>query len=159
MVEALAEVLADDYGVDPRDPEPMVTSRALVSLLELLYDSQLRRITSVDSGVQLQAAIEEDLARGARLLDTGLWSLHLMTVSGRINKEQLREAAATAEQARQQVMRAMREARRVWRELRDEARTAGREATRQSAREMHRERHNAVRGHHAAAHRRQPPTA
>jgi AcrR family transcriptional regulator len=153
LVESLAGVLADDFGVDPRDPEPMVASRALVSLLELLYNSQLRRISPETTGAQLKAAMDKDLDRAARLLDTGLWSLNLMTAGGRINKDQLREAARSAEQARQQVMRAMREAKQAWRQLRDEARAAGREAQR----EAHRERHNAVRGYHAAANRRQPP--
>jgi hypothetical protein len=144
LVDALAAVMADDFGVDPRDPEPMVASRALVSLLELLHNSQLRRVSRETTGAQLKAAIDEDLDRAARLLDTGLWSLHLMTAGGRINKEQLREAAQSAEQARQQVVKAVREAKRVWRALRAE------HASHQSA---HQERQaaRAQRGYHAAS--------
>ena len=118
----MTAILAADAGVDPRDPEPFVAARALVSLLELFYESQLRHVTDGAPTARLLALVEEaDLDRGARLLDTGLWSFHLM-VEGRRTKQQLMEAAGAAEQARKQVLAALRQAKRTWRDLREEQR-------------------------------------
>ena len=126
MVEALTAILADEAGVDPRDPEPLSAARALVSLLELSYDSSLRHIGENIGAGALQAAVAADLDRAARLLDTGLWSFHLM-VEGRKTKDQLREAALAAEQARQQVMSALRDAKVAFRDIRKAAHSARRE--------------------------------
>jgi AcrR family transcriptional regulator len=126
MVDAIRVVVAEDLGVDPDDPEPLVAARALVSLLELFYDSLARHAALGVSAEEMDRLVAADLDRGARLLDTGMWSLHLM-VEGRRTKDQIREAAVVAEQARQQVLAALREAKRGWRDLREEARAAGRE--------------------------------
>ena len=114
MVTAIAEVLADDLGVDALDPEPRTAARALISLTDLSYDSMLRNIDAAESGSHLIQMLEADLERGARLLDTGLWSLSLM-IGGRRSAEQVREATRLAEQARRQVVSALRKARRAWR--------------------------------------------
>ncbi len=114
MVSAVAEALAEDLGVDALDPEPRTAARALISLTDLSYDSMLRNIRVARSGPELIELMRTDLERGARLLDTGLWSLSLM-IGGRRSAEQLREAASLAEQARRQVLSALREARRAWR--------------------------------------------
>ena len=144
LVETLTAVLADEAGIDPRDPEPLSAARALVSLLELMFDSQMRHIDSragrgkQTTAAELLALVTADLDRAARLLDTGLWSFHLM-VEGRKTKDQLRDAAVAAEQARQQVMSAMRDAKAAFRQIREEARAAGREqreAARIAAREV-----------------------
>lgn len=126
-VERLTEVLGDELGVDPREPEVLTAARALVSLMELFFDSQFRHIDAGLTGERLAVAIEADLDRGVRLLDTGFWSLHLM-VEGRRTKDQLKDAALVAEQARQQVMAALRDAKRAWREIRAEAKAAAQEA-------------------------------
>jgi AcrR family transcriptional regulator len=118
LAGVVTEILAADAGTDPRDPEPIVAGRALVSLLELFYESQLRRIEDGLIGNELRDAVESDLERGARLLDTGLWSLNLLTQGAR-TREQMGEAARAAEQARKQVVAALREARKAWRELRE----------------------------------------
>ena len=123
LVEAVTEILAADVGIDPRDPEPVMAARALVSLVELFYDSYLRHVADGVTTSALLALVESDLERGARLIDTGLWSFHLM-VEGRRTKQQLVDAAITAEQARKQVVAAVRQAKRAWRELRDEQREA-----------------------------------
>ena len=117
IVQRLTEVIAADLGIDPGDPEPAVAARALVSLLELFYDSRLRHARAGLGARQLQKLVDADIDRGARLLDTGMWSLHLM-VEGRRTKDQIRDAAIVAEQARQQVLAALREAKRGWREIR-----------------------------------------
>jgi AcrR family transcriptional regulator len=140
MVAALTQVLADELQVDCMTPEPLVAARALIGLVELIYDSRLRHASSGASPKQAIELVDADIDRGARLLETGLWSLQLM-VEGRRNKDQIREAAAVAEHARQQVMTALRSAKRSWKDACDEARAAGREAARevhQQARETQR---------------------
>jgi AcrR family transcriptional regulator len=180
IVAALTEVLAEDLGVDPSDPEPVVAARALVSLLELYYDARLRHSQGGVGARGLQTLIEADIDRGARLLDTGMWSLHLM-VEGRRTKDQIRDAAIVAEQARQQVLTAVREAKRTWREIREEAKAAGRDArdearaqaeefrrqaradaqalrdkARAAAREKHAQAHVTAREKHARVNERKP---
>ncbi|MGH2860289.1 MAG: TetR family transcriptional regulator [Steroidobacteraceae bacterium] len=123
MVAALTQVLARELQVDETNPEPLTAARALVGLVELLYDSQLRHASAGGGPREVQEQVDADIDRGARLLDTGIWSLQLM-VEGRRSKDQIREAAATAEQARRQVLAALRDAKRAWRELRDEARAS-----------------------------------
>jgi AcrR family transcriptional regulator len=126
LVDAITEILASEAGIDPREPEPITAARALVSLVELLYDVTIRHISLGVEADDVQAAIDADLDRAARLLDTGLWSLHIM-VQGRRTKQQLLDAATAAEQARKQVLSAMRQAKQAWRELRDEQRAFVRE--------------------------------
>ena len=121
LVDAITEILASEAGVDPGEPEPTVAARALVSLVELLYEATLRHIRPGVPAAEVQEAIDLDLERAARLLDTGLWSLHLM-LEGRRSKQQFKDAAIAAEQARKQVMAALRDARAAWRALRDEQR-------------------------------------
>jgi AcrR family transcriptional regulator len=137
MVQTLTAILAEEAGIDPRDPEPISTARALVSLLELMLDSQMRHVGETTTAAELLPVVTADLDRAARLLDTGLWSFHLM-VEGRKTKAQLRDAAVAAEQARQQVMSALRDARsafqRAHREIHQMKRVAAQEK-RQQARE------------------------
>jgi AcrR family transcriptional regulator len=134
MVSALTRVLADELQVDDLTPEPLVAARALTGLVELVYDSRLRHANAGASPLEVLELVDADIDRGARLLDTGIWSLQLM-VEGRRNKDQMREAAAVAEHARQQVLTALRSAKRSWKDARDEARVAGREVAREVARE------------------------
>jgi hypothetical protein len=131
MVAALTQVLADELKVDDTTPEPLVAARALIGLVELLYDSRLRHASTGLSSGDVQAQVDADIDRGARLLDTGMWSLQLM-VEGRRSKDQIREAAALAEQARRQVLVAIRDAKRAWKQICDETRAAGREVARET---------------------------
>ncbi|MCL2418094.1 MAG: TetR/AcrR family transcriptional regulator [Conexibacteraceae bacterium] len=157
MVAALTQVLAGELQVDETDPEPLVAARALTGLLELLYDSRLRHARISGGPAALMASVDADIDRGARLLDTGMWSLHLM-VEGRRTKDQVREAAAVAEQARQQVLAALRDAKRAWREIHAEAKTAAREQARNAVREAQAAAHAAAReaAREAKRHTRKP---
>jgi AcrR family transcriptional regulator len=153
IVAALTELLATELRIDPADPEPAIAARALVSLLELFYDSRLRHAQPGIRAVELQKLVEADIDRGARLLDTGMWSLHVMA-EGRRTKDQIRDAAVAAEHARQQVLAAVRDAKRAWRMIREEARAAGREAheqARAAAREKHEQARAAAREKHEQA--------
>lgn len=121
LAKVARDELAAQAGVDPRDPEPAVAGRALAGLAELVMDSSVRHIREGLRGAELRAAVHSDLDRGARLLETGLWSLHLPR-STRARTQAL-EAARAAEEARAQVIKALRQARAAWQELRRE--TAG----------------------------------
>jgi AcrR family transcriptional regulator len=138
IVAALTQVLADELQVEPTTPEPLTAARALVGLVELLYDSRLRHASAGHGPREVQELVDADIERGARLLETGVWSLQLL-VEGRRSKDQMREAAAVAEHARQQVLTALRSAKRAWKEASEEAKAAGRDAAREVAREVARE--------------------
>jgi AcrR family transcriptional regulator len=131
LVEALTQVLADELQVDCMAPEPLTAARALVGLVELLYDSRLRHAHEGANPREVQVGVDADIDRAARLLDTGMWSLQLM-VEGRRSKDQIREAAIVAEHARQQVLTALRGAKRSWKDAREEARAAGHEVAREA---------------------------
>ena len=117
LVEVTTRELAAHADVDPRDPEPMIAARAIVGLQEVEYASRIRHIEAGLRGSELREAVNADLERAARLLDTGLWSFALLTQGAR-TRQQLRDAAETAEHARVQVMDALKQARTAWQELR-----------------------------------------
>jgi len=144
LVEVATEELARLAEIDPRDPEPMVAARAIVALMDLSFASRMRHIEAGLRGSELRRAVVEDLERAARLLDAGLWSFNLLA-QGQRTRQQLRDAATTAEAAGRQVQRALKQARSAWRELarseraeapgaarerRADAKPAGRDATR-----------------------------
>jgi AcrR family transcriptional regulator len=110
------EELATQAGIDPRDPEPMAAGRALAGLAEVAMDSRIRRIREGLRGEALHRAVDDDLERAARLLETGLWSFNLPR--SQRAKQQAMEAARAAEDARTQVLKALRQARAAWAEVR-----------------------------------------
>ncbi|HEY1449524.1 MAG TPA: TetR family transcriptional regulator [Solirubrobacteraceae bacterium] len=117
LVEVATQALAEHAEVDPRDPEPIIAARAIVGLLEVEYASRIRHIEAGLRGAKLREAVNADVERAARMLDTGLWSFGLLTQGAR-TRTQLREAAAAAEEARTQVIDALKHARSAWQELR-----------------------------------------
>jgi AcrR family transcriptional regulator len=121
LIEVAREVLAESTEVDPREPEPLVAAYALVALHELGYEALVRHVEAGLKGSKLRAAVEAEIDRGARLLDTGLWSFNLLAQGGR-TKQQLIDAAKSAEDARAQVVDALRQAREAWREMRRQQR-------------------------------------
>ncbi len=122
MHDRLASVARDELaaqaGIDPRDPEPIAAGRALSGLAEVAMESRLRRIRQGLRGDELRHAIDDDLNRAARLLETGLWSFNLPR--SQRAKQQAVEAARAAEDARAQVLKALRQARAAWAEVRRE---------------------------------------
>jgi AcrR family transcriptional regulator len=117
LVEVAREVLAESADVDPREPEPLVAAHALAALHELAYEALVRHVAAGLTGAELRSAVESEIDRAARLLDTGLWSFNLLAEGGR-TKQQLIEAAKATEEARVQVVDALRQARNAWREMR-----------------------------------------
>ena len=128
MHDRLANVARDELaaqaGVDPRDPEPMAAGRALAGLTEVALESRIRRIQEGLRGDELREAVDDDLQRAARLLETGLWSFNLPR--SQRAKQQAMEAARAAEDARTQVLKALRQARAAWAEVRAEGRRSER---------------------------------
>jgi AcrR family transcriptional regulator len=117
LVEVVREELAVQAGVDPRDPEVGVAGRALVGLVQVSLESRVRRIRDGLRGQALRSAVNSDVDRAARLLETGLWSFELLTRGARA-AHQARELAQAAEQARAQVVSALRQARETWAQVR-----------------------------------------
>ena len=119
FTQVTREELAAQAGLDPRDPEVAVAGRALAGLAQVSLESRVRRITEGLRGAELRDAVQGDIERAARLLETGLWSFELLTRGARAAR-QARELAKAAEQARAQVVSALRQARETWAQVRRE---------------------------------------
>lgn len=113
LVDVAREALAERAGVDPRDPEPYVAAKALVSLWDLQLRSRERHVQDGTSIAELQERVLEDTRRAARLLDTGLWSFNSMAQGAR-TRDQFADAAQAANEARVQVLEALRQAKSAW---------------------------------------------
>jgi AcrR family transcriptional regulator len=119
LAEVTREELAAQAGLDPRDPEVGIAARALAGLAQVSLESRVRRILEGLRGAELREAIDSDIERAARLLETGLWSFELLTRGARAAR-QARDLARSAEQARDQVLSALRQARETWAQVRRE---------------------------------------
>src|ERR1700743_681215 len=97
-------------------PSRGARGRALGGRAEVALGSWTRRIREGLRGEELRRAVDDDLQRAARLLETGLWSFSLPR-SQRAKQPAL-EAARAAEDARTQVLKALRQARAAWAEVR-----------------------------------------
>jgi AcrR family transcriptional regulator len=159
MHDRLAGVARDELaaqaGIDPRDPEPIAAGRALAGLAEVALESRVRRIREGLRGEKLNRAIDDDLERAARLLETGLWSFNLPR--SQRAKQQALEAAQAAEDARTQVLKALRQARAAWAEVRREGGNWDAKSVRQDIqqhfREVQREAQRQIREAHRDAQR------
>jgi AcrR family transcriptional regulator len=116
------EELATLAEVDPHAPEPMIAGRALAGLAEVSFESQIRHIKEGLRGDDLRRAVNDDLDRAARLLETGLWSFNVLA-AGATAKQQALQAAQAAEEARVQVLKALKQARAAWNKIRGEGRS------------------------------------
>ena len=119
LADVTREELAAQAGLDPRDPEVAIAGRALAGLAQVSLESRVRRILEGLRGLDLREAINSDIERAARLLETGLWSFELLTRGARAAR-QARDVAKAAEQARDQVLSALRQARETWAQARRE---------------------------------------
>ena len=63
--------LAAQAGIDPRDPEPTAAGRALAGLVEVGMQSRVRHIGDGLRGQALTDAVNADLDRAGRLLESG----------------------------------------------------------------------------------------
>jgi AcrR family transcriptional regulator len=151
LANVARDELAAQAGVDPRDPEPMVAGRALAGLAEVALESRIRRIREGLRGEELSRAVDDDLQRASRLLETGLWSFNLPR--SRRAKQQAVEAARAAEDARTQVLKALRQARAAWAEVRREGGAWDPRSVRQEIQQHFREAQREAQGQIRAAQR------
>jgi AcrR family transcriptional regulator len=119
LIAVAVEQIAARAELDPNDPEPQIAARALLGLGDISFESRVRYIKQGLRGRELNEAVQRDVERAARLIETGLWSFNLLT-HGRRTRQQMLDAAAAAEEARKQVLRALRQARAAWKSLRDQ---------------------------------------
>jgi AcrR family transcriptional regulator len=122
LARVARDELAAQAGVDPRDPEPTAAGRALAGLAEVATESRIRHVSEGARGAELNDAVNGDLERAARLLETGLWSFNLPH-NARARRQAL-EAARAAEAARMQVLNALKQARAAWEQVRRDGRSA-----------------------------------
>jgi AcrR family transcriptional regulator len=113
IIGAIATQLAQELELDPRDPEPQIVAHALMGLWELRESCMGRHIDDGLSGSALQDAVQGDVARAARVLETGLLALHVVG-QGR----QIAGAARAMNDARKEIAGAVRDARSAWRAMR-----------------------------------------
>jgi AcrR family transcriptional regulator len=114
IIAAIAQALAEDLELDPRDPEPQVVAHAIVALWETRETSMSRHLDEGLSGAEWTEAVQADAERAARLLETGLWAFNIYT-QGRRTKRQIADAVRAMDDARSQIADAMRQAREAWR--------------------------------------------
>ena len=139
FVAVAIDELASSLDVDPRDPEPVIAARALAGLHNISFQSLRRHIEAGHRDEELRELVMDDLRRAARVLDTGLWSLELLSQGARA-RGQLRESTQAAERAAAQVVAAIKQARSAWRALHGDAaehpaRSRGRQEAAQARRE------------------------
>ena len=113
IIGAIATELAQELELDPRDPEPQIVAHALMGLWELRESCMGRHIDDGLAGRALQEAVQGDVARAARVLETGLLALHVVG-QGR----QIAGAARAMNDARKEIAGAVRDARSAWRAMR-----------------------------------------
>ncbi len=98
MIERLAQIAAESMaeraGVDPSDPEPQIAADALTSLWRIFYRAIVKYSLEDMSMDALRESVMGDVARAARLLDTGLWSFGTV-VQGASGRDEF-DAAADA---------------------------------------------------------------
>ena len=116
LVQVAAEALADRAGVSPDDPEPQIAAASILGLWRIQYQALRLYATGQRSFAEIRQEVGAEVARAARLVDSGLWAFEVM-VQGRGTREQLRVAADAAQEAGRQVAAALRQARGVWRQV------------------------------------------
>jgi AcrR family transcriptional regulator len=127
LAKVAGDELAAQAGVDPRDPEPTAAGRALAGLAEVALQSRVRHIRDGLRGAALSDAVNGDLERAARLLETGLWSFSLLALGARA-KRQARDVAESAEVTRAEVVKAMEQARAAFKQVGRQGREAVKQA-------------------------------
>jgi AcrR family transcriptional regulator len=161
LVQVAAEAMAERAGVDPEAPEPQIAAAAIVGLWRIQWQALQRYADGTRTPDELWEAVDADVSRAARLIDTGLWSFS-MAVQGTSSRQQLKEAALAANEARKQVVTALKQARDGWRQALAEAHAQhhgldpgapdlGPQAIRQRLQEKHRAMHQ----QHEEMHRQQ----
>jgi len=74
FVAVAAEVVAKRGGMSPADPEPQIAATALLGLWRIQFHALSRYLDGTRTPAQLHEAVEADVHRAARLIDSGLGS-------------------------------------------------------------------------------------
>jgi AcrR family transcriptional regulator len=73
--ELIAEILARRAGMPPADPEPQIAAAALLGLWHVQFRSLRTTMDGSRSPAEVRAAVLADVARAARIVESGLASL------------------------------------------------------------------------------------
>lgn len=119
LVQVAAQALAERAGVSPDEPEPQMAATAVLGLWEVSLRATKRHTGRRLPTAQARDAIIAEVRRAGRLIDTGLWSFGAMAQGG-AQRQQLRLAAESIDDARRQVISAIRQARTAWRQVQSE---------------------------------------
>jgi AcrR family transcriptional regulator len=116
LTQVAAEALAARAGVDPEEPEPQMAATIVMGLWRTQFQSMRRYADGVLDVGDARDAVLDELRRAARVAATGVSSFDAVVRSPG-TKQQVKEAAEAADQARRQVVAAMKQARAAWREV------------------------------------------
>ena len=72
LIALAAELLAARAGMAPEDPEPQIAAMGLAGLWHVQAQSLRRHLAGTGSPGEIREAVDADVRRAARLLDTGL---------------------------------------------------------------------------------------
>lgn len=116
MVQVAAEAMAARADISPDDPEPQIAATAIIGLWRVQHQALRLHSALPRPFDEVAADVRAEVARAARLVDSGLWAFEVM-VQGRGTREQMKLAAEAAQRAGKQVATALRQAREVWRQV------------------------------------------
>ena len=119
LTQVAARTLADRAGIDPEDPEPQLAAATVLALWSAQFRALQRYADGSKSMEAVRAAVLEDVHRAARVADSGLSAFNLVVQPS--SRQQLRQAADAANEARKQVVVAVKQARDAWRQVVQEA--------------------------------------
>ena len=123
LAQTAAEAMAARAGVSPDEPEPRIAATAVLGLWRIQSDAVRRHAVEGRAPAEARDLVRSEVRRAARLVESGLWSFGLP--EGRGNREQLKSAAESAQQAAKQVTSALRQARMTWEQLQREGDRSG----------------------------------
>jgi AcrR family transcriptional regulator len=127
LVQVAAEAMAARAGVSPDEPEPRIAATAVLGLWRIQSDAVRRHAVDGRPPAEARDLVRAEVRRAARLVESGLWSFGVPEGHG--NREQLKSAAESAQQAAKQVATAVRQARLTWQQLQREAERGGGKTT------------------------------
>jgi AcrR family transcriptional regulator len=120
LVQVAAGALAERADVSPDDPEPQMAAIAIVGLWTVGVRATERHTGRGLPLAQARDAVIAEIRRAGRLIDSGLWCFGAIAQGG-AQREQLRLAAQSVDEARRQVVTAIRHARAAWRQVKSQA--------------------------------------
>jgi AcrR family transcriptional regulator len=109
LVGVATHAMAARAGLSPDEPEVQIAAQAILGLWRIQFATLRRYVGSAAGFDSLRARITTDVARAARLIDSGLWTFS-STVYTPGDGRQFEAAEAAAQRSARQVSMALREA-------------------------------------------------